>query len=870
MKKSIFMVLTLLFVLMGTIVFGATFSDVKGTKYQSSVELLTTLKIVNGKTSTSFAPNDEVRRSEMAKMLVIAMGKESEATKSTGKTKFPDVVDNHWATGYINIATGLGLIKGYPDGTFAPDDPVSYVEALTMMLRALGYEDVDKLTWPTGYINRAKDINLVKNVAVSDYDKKAIRGDIAILLDNTLLSNTREIVATNDSGAIYGNGKALISKSFSSYECYDNSIVTDIDDNEGTIVITDANSKKHTFKYAEKDIYSLYGKDVRVVYDTKNKTFLVLEVASSNSTVSGNVTKVESKKIYVKKVAYTLPKSSYIKLIGITDISDANEAYVTTKNGTVTHVLAIGEEDLYIGLTTSKSAKSNNKYRVTVVDTEGESDTLVLADQTLSIKKDQVLIYALNSDDELIVRYQKGVDDGLEVESVSKTELKLKGKTKYTFSTSDKPVIIEVDDGEISEKSSLTSIDEKYDTAVVVEGRSKNFVIYFVGGLDEDDIEDENASSTIKAAKKRIAAAISSANAKKEASYSIATYEKMLVKLEAAETVQDKYASTTKDSSTAINALDKASLALENAINNLEKATSADKTLRADFDKLTAKISEAKKLAKNTEYTEASRTALSKVITTSEKITISTTTSAKIQTAINNLDDAIDALVNTATQEEIAEIKAEIQELLRQAKEKKESDYTKESYAKLKEAVAAAEAITDYTKERISKLTNISNNLTTALKNLVSYDSERFDEAVSEYKAEKAKVDKLNESDYTEKSWEALKEFIIDIDKEYKDIDEDKIKEATSEIKSLTANLKSAIEDLVYSPEYKAKESLNETIKDAKKIDSDDWNENEEISFTAFQTMISDAEKLVNSSTATVSQLKEAESELNTYIEKYL
>ena len=863
MKRNIFVMLTVLLVMVGTLVFGATFSDVKGTKYQDAVDLLTTLKIVNGKTTTSFAPNDNVKRSEMAKMLVIALGKESEATKATGKTKFPDVVENHWATGYINVATELGLIKGYPDGTFAADDNVSYVEAITMLLRALSYEDVNNLVWPTGYIERGKNIGLVKNVTVSNYDAGAIRGDIAILVENTLMANTREIIGSDSKGMIYGNGAVLISKSFSNYLYFANTAISDIDEENGKITLTDSSNKKQTLKYSGKDILELYGKDVTALYDKSGEKFLEFTVAPECKTVHGTVTKVSKKEIYIKKVAYTLPASSKIKLIGISDIADAEEAYLTVKNDVVTHVVAIGEEDLYVGIATSKSAKSGSVYKVTLMDLEGEKDTFTLADQSATIKKNEIVIYALNDDDELVIRYRRDADDGLAVESVSKTALKLKGKTQYTFSSSDKLVIVEVDDGEIAEKSALTSINKKYDTALVIESQDTTFVIYFVDGLEDNTaIVDDNASATKAIAKKRLEAAIKSASAKKEASYSVATYEKMLEKLDAAETILAKYSSAT------ITNMDKASLALETAIENLSKATTSDKTLRSDFAKLEAKITEAKKLAKNTEYTEASRTALTKVITTSEKITLASTTSAKIQTAINNLNDAIDALVNTATEAEIADIKAEITDLLKEAKAKKEADYTKESYASLKEAITAAEAIKDYSKERISKLTNISNNLATAIKNLVSYNSQNLETAKKAYKAEKAKADKLDENNYKAATWKEVEKYLVDIDKEYKDVAEEEMATATAEIEKLTDNLKEAMNGLIYTEEYKAKEDLSSTIADAKKIKESAWSEEIDITFAEFQTKISDAEKLLKSTTASVSEIEAVEKELQGYINK--
>ena len=66
---------------------------------------------------------------------------------------------NHWARGYINLAVsvdvggsagedgettgGVKLIRGMADGTFQPDRAITYAEAVTILMRVLGYSDTD-------------------------------------------------------------------------------------------------------------------------------------------------------------------------------------------------------------------------------------------------------------------------------------------------------------------------------------------------------------------------------------------------------------------------------------------------------------------------------------------------------------------------------------------------------------------------------------------------------------------------------------------------------------------------------------------------------------------------------------------------------
>ncbi|MDR0405247.1 MAG: S-layer homology domain-containing protein, partial [Clostridiales bacterium] len=52
---------------------------------------------------------------------------------------FPDVLDRHgWAAAYIEDMVGRGLLKGYTDGTFKPDNPISKLEAVILAARILG------------------------------------------------------------------------------------------------------------------------------------------------------------------------------------------------------------------------------------------------------------------------------------------------------------------------------------------------------------------------------------------------------------------------------------------------------------------------------------------------------------------------------------------------------------------------------------------------------------------------------------------------------------------------------------------------------------------------------------------------------------
>jgi hypothetical protein len=54
-----------------------------------------------------------------------------------GSSSFTDVASSAWYYGYIQTATGYGIIKGYDNGTFGPNDTITREQAMTMIARAM-------------------------------------------------------------------------------------------------------------------------------------------------------------------------------------------------------------------------------------------------------------------------------------------------------------------------------------------------------------------------------------------------------------------------------------------------------------------------------------------------------------------------------------------------------------------------------------------------------------------------------------------------------------------------------------------------------------------------------------------------------------
>ncbi|MBE5039929.1 S-layer homology domain-containing protein [Ructibacterium gallinarum] len=170
--------------------------DIAGTQYEEAAELLGALGIMVGDAEDgAFRPSDPIIRSEMAKVAVYSVGLEDIAKSSMGTTRFPDVPVDHWATGAINVADQQGMVIGDDVGTFRPNDNVLLQEAVTIIVRAMGYEPAaeDKGGYPSGYMYIASSNQLLRGLSGSAAEP-ATRGDIAQLVFNALTVNLMEQV----------------------------------------------------------------------------------------------------------------------------------------------------------------------------------------------------------------------------------------------------------------------------------------------------------------------------------------------------------------------------------------------------------------------------------------------------------------------------------------------------------------------------------------------------------------------------------------------------------------------------------------------------------------------------------------------------
>jgi len=223
-KKLTSIILSLVMILgLSATSFAYVSSDAKDSKYKEAIELLGALEIMVGDKDTgAFRPDDTIKRSEFAKVAVTSMGMENLADSFNYPTQFPDVVSDHWANGYINVAANQGLVIGDDLGNFRPDDTITYAEAVTVLVRLIGHSPVaeKKGGFPTGYVTVATQTGITKN-AVASNDSAVIRGMVAQLTANALVTDKMEQTNFGSDESYQIVDKTLLSDELSTEIIYD-------------------------------------------------------------------------------------------------------------------------------------------------------------------------------------------------------------------------------------------------------------------------------------------------------------------------------------------------------------------------------------------------------------------------------------------------------------------------------------------------------------------------------------------------------------------------------------------------------------------------------------------------------------------------
>ncbi len=304
-------------------------------------ETLNKISLLQGNGS-DYNLGGQILRSEASTFIVRLLGKEDYVleNKSKFKATYKDVKGNEWFVPYIAYCTEQGIIKGFPDGKFAPGQNISEKAFLKMVLCAMGYVyDVD-FNWSNVY-SKAYDVGLVteENYLTKTADNnKYTRGSVVSALYNSLNKkmNNKNISVINyliENGAVvadtaYGAG-AVIDESQTSIR-----------------QVTVTNETKIALSLNE-EILSIAKSQIKVYEKDNNKNLLDASVESQSGS-----------QIVLKTAAQTASK---VYIVELNNIKDKLGNYISSVTAQFT-----GYKKPDANLTVVKEISVLNGSRITV------------------------------------------------------------------------------------------------------------------------------------------------------------------------------------------------------------------------------------------------------------------------------------------------------------------------------------------------------------------------------------------------------------------------------------------------------------------------------------------------------------------------
>lgn len=180
-----------------------SYEDISGIYPEAryAIEALTAKHIVQGTSETLFSPSKAVTRAEFSSMIVKALSLDRLITDRKEEAAYSDVRKGDWYYEDVKIMHQLQITKGYDDGTFKPNEPVTREQMVVMMMNALQilgqvqggntqasgkpFADQNAISsWAQSSVNKAKEMKIISGTGQNLFMPKqsSNRADTAVLI----------------------------------------------------------------------------------------------------------------------------------------------------------------------------------------------------------------------------------------------------------------------------------------------------------------------------------------------------------------------------------------------------------------------------------------------------------------------------------------------------------------------------------------------------------------------------------------------------------------------------------------------------------------------------------------------------------------
>lgn len=166
------------------------FKDVKSSDYfYEAIKDLAGRKILSGYKDGTFRPYSEVTRAQAARMVANILGINTHSVKDPG---FADVPKGYWAHGYVAALVEKGILSGYDDNTFKPNEKLNRAQMAKIIALSFGLEstnidqfkDVSSSDWFSGYVGALVKTGITKGKTATIFDPNgtATRAQFAAMI----------------------------------------------------------------------------------------------------------------------------------------------------------------------------------------------------------------------------------------------------------------------------------------------------------------------------------------------------------------------------------------------------------------------------------------------------------------------------------------------------------------------------------------------------------------------------------------------------------------------------------------------------------------------------------------------------------------
>ena len=314
------------------------------TKHQEAVDACASLNIITGFANGKFVPNDNVTREQTCKMICVLLNGGKDPVLGAGSSSFSDVANDRWSCPYIESCVSQDIVVGVGGGKFAPAGKVTGSQLAKMLLVALGFSpDHQKYAgsaWEVNVNTDASARGFYKDLEDINPSQPLTREHAAQMIWNALQAYEVEYkttLTTDKNGQltsqitvqdkVVGSNNDKITLLRDKYDAWtDVGTLTNVKSNVITLTMNDAdkatsdlvtNNGSIDFSKVDKDYSALIGQKIKVLFKNGKTNDVIGVYATSDNNIyktQMNNVELDGQKIKFDGTSYSVDNTKKIAL----------------------------------------------------------------------------------------------------------------------------------------------------------------------------------------------------------------------------------------------------------------------------------------------------------------------------------------------------------------------------------------------------------------------------------------------------------------------------------------------------------------------------------------------------------------------------